>query len=80
MLPSGHDDVMYLVTTVPHPHGHWQLQELLGNVIMRNCHVRGCHVLGSISDITKEELCMTLSLIVMAAIMYGQYMSGTVLS
>ena len=22
---------MYLFTTVPHPHGHWQLQELLGN-------------------------------------------------
>ena len=21
---------MYLFTTVPHPHGHWQLQELLG--------------------------------------------------
>ena len=26
---------MYLFTTVPHPHGHWQLQELLGN----NVHV-----------------------------------------
>ena len=25
---------MYLLTTVPHPHGHWQLQELLGNHIM----------------------------------------------
>ena len=25
------DDVMYLLTTLPHPHGHWQLQELLGN-------------------------------------------------
>ena len=23
--------MMYLFTTVPHPHGHWQLQELLGN-------------------------------------------------
>ena len=23
---------MYLFTTVPHPHGHWQLQELLGNI------------------------------------------------
>ena len=23
--------LMYLFTTVPHPHGHWQLQELLGN-------------------------------------------------
>ena len=23
--------IMYLFTTVPHPHGHWQLQELLGN-------------------------------------------------
>ena len=23
--------MMYLATTVPHPHGHWQLQELLGN-------------------------------------------------
>ena len=22
---------MYRFTTVPHPHGHWQLQELLGN-------------------------------------------------
>ena len=25
--------MMYLFTTVPHPHGHWQLQELLGNHI-----------------------------------------------
>ena len=24
--------MMYLLTTVPHPHGHWQLQELLGNM------------------------------------------------
>ena len=24
-------DLMYLFTTVLHPHGHWQLQELLGN-------------------------------------------------
>ena len=24
--------MMYLFTTVPHPHGHWQLQELLGNL------------------------------------------------
>ena len=23
--------MMYLFTTVPDPHGHWQLQELLGN-------------------------------------------------
>ena len=23
--------MMYLFTTVPHPHGHWQLKELLGN-------------------------------------------------
>ena len=23
--------MMYRITTVPHPHGHWQLQELLGN-------------------------------------------------
>ena len=23
--------MMYLFTTVPHPHGHWQLQDLLGN-------------------------------------------------
>ena len=22
--------ILYLFTTVPHPHGHWQLQELLG--------------------------------------------------
>ena len=29
--PSSCDDVMYLLTTVLHPHGHWQLQELLGN-------------------------------------------------
>ena len=28
---SHNDDVMYLFTTEPHPHGHWQLQELLGN-------------------------------------------------
>ena len=28
-----HTDMMYLFTTVPHPHGHWQLQELLGNQI-----------------------------------------------
>ena len=27
---------MYLFTTVPHPHGHWQLQELLGNSYERN--------------------------------------------
>ena len=34
MCPSfQYDDVMmYLFTTVPHPHGHWQLQELLGNI------------------------------------------------
>ena len=25
---------MYLFTTLPHPQGHWQLQELLGN----QCH------------------------------------------
>ena len=24
--------MMYLSTTVPHPHGHWQLHKLLGNV------------------------------------------------
>ena len=24
--------MMYPFTTVPHPHGHWQLQELLGNI------------------------------------------------
>ena len=23
--------MMYLFTTVTHPHGHWQLQELFGN-------------------------------------------------
>ena len=23
--------MMYLFTTVPHPHGHWQPQELFGN-------------------------------------------------
>ena len=23
--------MMYLFTTVQHPHGHWQLRELLGN-------------------------------------------------
>ena len=28
--------MMYLFTTVPHPHGHWQLQELLGNHIEIN--------------------------------------------
>ena len=26
---------MYLFTTVPYPHGHWQLQELLGNTSLR---------------------------------------------
>ena len=25
------DDVTYLLTIVPHPLGHWQLQELFGN-------------------------------------------------
>ena len=28
--------MMYLFTTVPHPHGHWQLQELLGNLLWSN--------------------------------------------
>ena len=23
--------MLYLFTTVPHPHGHWQLQEILGD-------------------------------------------------
>ena len=37
MCPLTHaDDVMYLFTTVPHPHGHWQLQELLGNAEQDN--------------------------------------------
>ena len=27
---------MYLFTPVLHPHGHWQLQELLGNNIIGN--------------------------------------------
>ena len=26
--------MMYLVSTEPHPHGRWQLQDLLGNLIM----------------------------------------------
>ena len=30
-LSWAHPGMMYLFTTVPHPHGHWQLQELLGN-------------------------------------------------
>ena len=29
-------DNLYLFTTVPHPHGHWQLQELLGNNVAVN--------------------------------------------
>ena len=36
--PSSHD-VMYLFTTVPHPHGHWQLQELLGNQCYHYIHM-----------------------------------------
>ena len=31
------DDVMmHLFTTVPHPHGHWQLQEILGKQLLNN--------------------------------------------
>ena len=29
--------VMYLLTTLPHPHKHWQLQELLGNQCVYSC-------------------------------------------
>ena len=33
--------LMYLFTTVPHPHGHWQLQELLGNqTVTGNVNIR----------------------------------------
>ena len=28
------DVMMYLFTTVPHPHGHWRLKELLGNNLL----------------------------------------------
>ena len=32
--------VTYLFATVPHPHGHWQLQELLGNQCYHYHHLR----------------------------------------
>ena len=32
---------MYLFPTVPHPHGHWQLQELLGN--LNDLHINVYH-------------------------------------
>ena len=31
-IPNISSDMMYLFTTVPHPHGYWQLQELLKNI------------------------------------------------
>ena len=31
---------MYLFTTQPHPHGHWQLEELLGNGVCGMIHMR----------------------------------------
>ena len=31
--------LMYLFTTVPHPHGHWQLQELLGNQYLHKLNI-----------------------------------------
>ena len=41
--------MMYLFTTVPHPHGHWQLQELLGNLCM-------CPTKSSLDDTSVRSL------------------------
>ena len=37
--------MMYLFTTVPHPHGHWQLQELLGNDRYRYSHIYALEII-----------------------------------
>ena len=42
--------MMYLFTTVPHPHGHWQLQELLGN----GCVIQTNVFWGDLTDISAK--------------------------
>ena len=44
---------MYMFTTLPHPHGHWQIQELLGNY----CDVVNVHT-AYVTVILRLKLCV----------------------
>ena len=48
--------MMYLFTTVPHPHGHWQLQELLGNHLWSQCMHGPKYPKRAFENILKQDL------------------------
>ena len=60
--------MMYLFTIVPHPHGHWQPQELLGNLprnTSRNLP-RTASIRGDLTDVSATRTPPESSCVVVA--------------